>query len=101
MIPADFPHELDGAIVLYIAIPKREDFGCDYDSSDIPVQKLISFYALARYHDDNAVYQFDVSDDYHVIGDLLYQSIDEAMERITSYGIKIAEWIPWQKNDCI
>ena len=92
-VPADFPHELEGARILYAAPVKRTIYGYSFTVQDrIPA----SYFALAEYENQKPrIYQFLVAEDFEVLSELIFDSLIEAITAArNNHGI---EEYAWQK----
>lgn len=86
-----FPKILDNAVVLYYT--PKDDFGTIYyDTGE--VLDYVRYLAICKYPNTaNAYYLFRVNDRFEVIGDSLWDNIDECMGvALSSHGGNIL-WI--------
>ena len=72
------PVELDGAVVLHVTVARHNDsFGFVHfadENRDEPIEAL----AVCQYPGNDEVYVFACSEDWTVIGDLCYDSVENA-----------------------
>ena len=85
-----FPIKLDGAIVLYYT---SQD---DYGYSIFPNGEIADHYrylAICKYTNDDKYYLFCCDENYEVVSDALYNSVEECMVIASQYK----ENIVWNK----
>ena len=85
-----FPIQLDGATVLYYT------FQDDYGYSIFPNGKIADHYrylAICQYSKDDKYYLFCCTENYEVVNDTVWESVEECMEIARKYK----ENIVWNK----
>ena len=85
-----FPIKLDGAIVLYYT--SQDDYGYSF----FPNGKIADRYrylAICKYSEDDEYYLFCCDENYEVVSDMLYNSVEECMAIASKYK----ENIVWNK----
>ena len=85
-----FPLTLDGAKVLYHTA--KSDYGVvRYATGE--VFDYIRYYAIAKYDTDSGFYLFECNGDFEVIGDFLWESIEECQRIAQASCDKALSWI--------
>ena len=85
-----FPNKLDGATVLYYT--SQGDYGYSI-FPDGSVADRYRYLAICKYSNDDKHYLFCCDENYEVVSDMLYDSIDECMTTALQYK----ENIVWNK----
>ena len=77
-----FPSQLDGATVLEYTSKGHYGFLTDYDESNAPIVKELCYYAICRYQ-RNEYYLFGCDQQYNVMCDYLFPSVEQCKENLT------------------
>jgi hypothetical protein len=89
-INMEAPEKLDDAKVIEYAFPSCEGFGVHRDINGNEVE--ISSIAVATYGDDQ-FYLFSCDSNWNVIGDLVYDSVEEAKDdALRWYAVSEIQW---------
>lgn len=84
-----FPRVLDGAEVIYYTT--EDNYGAiRYPNSEIA--EIYKYLAICKYSDDEKFYLFCCNKNYEVVGDSVWDSIEECIKVAASYHDDIA-WI--------
>ncbi len=76
-----FPKTLDNANVLFYT--PKDNFGCIYyDNGDIA--DYVYFLAICKYQNDDVYYLFSCNENQEVVGDSIWNSIEECMKIASS-----------------
>lgn len=85
-----FPDILDGAKVLFFTL--KDDYGIMYDTTGNAVE-YFKYLAICKYDNGEGYYLFKCNEEYEVVSDSLWESINMCMGVAnTSYGENIL-WI--------
>lgn len=91
------PRELDGAKVLYVSIADSIGLYGAVHCVDEKRDKFIAALAVCQYHDGNDVYVFACDTDWKVLGDLCFESVEEAM--VEAEGYYSESPVKWEEVD--
>ncbi len=91
------PRELDGAKVLYVSIAGSPGLYGVVHCADEKRDKFIAALAVCQYHDGNDVYVFACGTDWKVLGDLCFESVEEAMAEAERYYSESP--VKWEEVD--
>lgn len=76
-----FPRELDHAKVLYYT--PKDEYGCIYyENGDIADR--VGYLAIGRYRNEGVYYLFLCDENYGVVGDSVWDSVEECMSAANS-----------------
>ena len=88
-----FPDVLDGAKVLFFT--PKDDYGIMYDTTGNAVA-YFKYLSICKYDNDEGYYLFECNEEYEVMADSLWDSIQMCMDVAdTSYGWNLL-WIEKQ-----